>query len=230
MARSAARCGVLGRARYACLSALLRHREVFDRHRSVLRPGVGRRPHEGNLQGPDAAGKPQQESRQIGRLRPYLGIDESGGGPWPRTSHIYKPRTGKPGLTMEFGLTQWTGLSTIKVTLSKTGGSFSGTVEGQEHRYAFVHQGDVQVLTGSRSGQRRRPQYPSPGLVAACLALGISLGGVSWAATSLPKNSVGTQQLKANAVTTKKIKNASLLAADFKPGQLPSGPAGPTDW
>jgi hypothetical protein len=32
---------------------------------------------------------------------------------------------------------------------------------------------------------------------------------------------VGTAQLKANAVISSKVKNHSLLAADFKPGQLP---------
>lgn len=42
----------------------------------------------------------------------------------------------------------------------------------------------------------------------------------------LPKNSVGSAQLKTNAVTGLKVKNGSLQAADFKPGQLPAGPQG----
>ena len=42
----------------------------------------------------------------------------------------------------------------------------------------------------------------------------------------LAKSSVGTAQLKKNAVTSVKVKNGSLLAADFKAGQLPSGPKG----
>jgi hypothetical protein len=42
----------------------------------------------------------------------------------------------------------------------------------------------------------------------------------------LGKNSVGTTQLKKNAVTTAKVKNRSLLAVDFKAGQLPAGPKG----
>jgi hypothetical protein len=41
------------------------------------------------------------------------------------------------------------------------------------------------------------------------------------------KNSVGTAQLKKNAVTGPKVKNGSLTAADFKPGALQPGPAGP---
>jgi hypothetical protein len=53
----------------------------------------------------------------------------------------------------------------------------------------------------------------------------------------LPKNSVGTKQLKRNAVKPSKLApnavrsghvlNGSLLAADFKSGQLPQGPQGP---
>lgn len=43
----------------------------------------------------------------------------------------------------------------------------------------------------------------------------------------IPAKSVGPVQLKANAVTSAKVKNGSLLAVDFKQGQLPAGPAGP---
>jgi hypothetical protein len=68
---------------------------------------------------------------------------------------------------------------------------------------------------------------PSPAIVIACVALLLALGGVSWAATALPRNSVGTAQLKNNAVTSSKVKNHSLLRADFKSGQVPRGPAGP---
>ena len=42
----------------------------------------------------------------------------------------------------------------------------------------------------------------------------------------VPNNSVGTTQIKKNAVTGLKVKNGSLLAADFKAGQLPAGPKG----
>ncbi|MDH5333777.1 MAG: hypothetical protein OEW65_07840 [Thermoleophilia bacterium] len=79
---------------------------------------------------------------------------------------------------------------------------------------------------------------PSPAMVVACLALLVALGGTSLATVSavLPKNSVGTPQLKKGAVgtaklkngavTSAKVKNGSLLAVDFKPGQLPGGSAG----
>jgi hypothetical protein len=65
-------------------------------------------------------------------------------------------------------------------------------------------------------------------MVIACLALGVALSGTSYAKIlALPVNSVGTPQLKANAVISSKVKNRSLLAVDFKTGQLPAGAPGP---
>lgn len=58
------------------------------------------------------------------------------------------------------------------------------------------------------------------------VALFIVLGGVSYAAVALPANSVGPRQLKKNAVDGSKVKDGSLLAGDFKAGQLPVGPKG----
>jgi hypothetical protein len=78
---------------------------------------------------------------------------------------------------------------------------------------------------------------PSPSTVVASLALFVALGGTGYAVTSLPVGSVGTAQLKANAVVSSKVLNGSLLAVDFKKGQLragsrgatgPAGPAGRT--
>jgi hypothetical protein len=66
----------------------------------------------------------------------------------------------------------------------------------------------------------------SPATVIAMIALAVALGGTSYAAVVLPKNSVGTKQLKKNAVTSAKVKNRSLLKVDFKAGQLPAGPRG----
>ena len=73
--------------------------------------------------------------------------------------------------------------------------------------------------------------------VTATLALIVALGGTSYAAISLPANSVGSKQLKKRAVTNSKlrpnavtsatVRNGSLRAKDFKAGQLPAGPAGP---
>lgn len=73
-----------------------------------------------------------------------------------------------------------------------------------------------------------RLRLPSPALVVACLALAISLSGAAYAvSTALPRNSVGTLQLKNNAVNSAKVKNATLRVADFAPGQIPAGPQGP---
>ena len=73
---------------------------------------------------------------------------------------------------------------------------------------------------------RLRP--PSPAMVVACLALAISLSGAAYAvSTALPRNSVGTVQLKNSAVNSAKVRNATLRAADFAPGQIPRGAQGP---
>jgi hypothetical protein len=74
--------------------------------------------------------------------------------------------------------------------------------------------------------------------VMATIALFVALGGSSYAAIALSNNSVkskhiGKGQVKRsdvgkNAVTSAKVKNLSLLAEDFKAGQLPTGPQGPT--
>jgi hypothetical protein len=53
--------------------------------------------------------------------------------------------------------------------------------------------------------------------VIASLALFAALGGSSYAALALPDNSV----------TSKQVKNHTLLVADFKSGQIPAGPRGP---
>jgi hypothetical protein len=65
------------------------------------------------------------------------------------------------------------------------------------------------------------------GNVAATFAVFLALGGGAYAAVALPKNSVGTKQLKTNAVTSGKVLDGSLVAADFKPGQIDTGPQGP---
>ena len=58
---------------------------------------------------------------------------------------------------------------------------------------------------------RARIPRPSPAIVIACLALAVALSGTGYAALKIPVRSVGTTQLKDNAVTTKKVANNSLL-------------------
>ena len=60
------------------------------------------------------------------------------------------------------------------------------------------------------------------------IAVFVALGGGAYA-VSVPRNSVGPTQLKANAVTAAKVKNRSLLASDFKRGQLILGTAARAD-
>lgn len=64
--------------------------------------------------------------------------------------------------------------------------------------------------------------------VMASFAVFLALGGVSYAATQLPKDSVGAKQLQKNAVTSVKVKDGSLKASDFKAGALPAGHIGPS--
>lgn len=61
---------------------------------------------------------------------------------------------------------------------------------------------------------------PSPALVVACIALAVSLGGVGYAAVSLPRGSVGTPQLKANAVTGAKVRKDTLTGLDVNEATL----------
>lgn len=60
-------------------------------------------------------------------------------------------------------------------------------------------------------------RFPKPGTALGFLALFVALSGGAYAAISLPKNSV----------TTKQVKDRSLLARDFKRGQIPRGARGP---
>jgi hypothetical protein len=65
-------------------------------------------------------------------------------------------------------------------------------------------------------------------MVVAMLALVFALTGTGIAAVAaLPRNSVGTRQLRNGAVVSSKVRNHSLLARDFRRGQLPRGPVGP---
>jgi hypothetical protein len=65
--------------------------------------------------------------------------------------------------------------------------------------------------------RRIRRLAPSPAMVVACLALALGLAGTGYAVLRLPPNSV----------TTVQVKDFSLLARDFKRGQLPAGKQGP---
>jgi len=59
--------------------------------------------------------------------------------------------------------------------------------------------------------------------VMATLAVFIALGGASYAALKLPKNSVGATQLKKNAVTAAKIKKNGITSAKIKKSAVTGG-------
>jgi hypothetical protein len=76
--------------------------------------------------------------------------------------------------------------------------------------------GSVDVTAGGRRMKRifGGTRYAN---VTATMALVVALGGTSYAAIKLP----------ANSVTSKQVKDRSLLKKDFKTGQLPAGKTGP---
>jgi hypothetical protein len=56
--------------------------------------------------------------------------------------------------------------------------------------------------------------------VMATVAVFLALGGAAYAAAKLPKNSVGTKQIKNSAVTAAKIKKGTITGAKVKSGSL----------
>jgi hypothetical protein len=78
-----------------------------------------------------------------------------------------------------------------------------------------------------RIPRRLRAVRPTPATVIAGIALLVAMGGTGYAAVSLPANSVGTAQLKNNAVISSKVKDHSLKKTDFAANQLPRGARGP---
>jgi len=85
--------------------------------------------------------------------------------------------------------------------------------------------------------RQRLLSRPSPALIVSIIALVVALAGTGYAASSLPRNSVGPGQIErgavhnsdlaSRAVTSSKVRDGSLLVKDFKAGQLPAGPPGP---
>jgi len=66
---------------------------------------------------------------------------------------------------------------------------------------------------------RRRP---SAALIVSCVALFISLGGASYAAITIPNNSVGAAQLKTNAVTNSKLDSNAVSYKKIAPNAVGS--------
>src|SRR3954454_18126167 len=73
--------------------------------------------------------------------------------------------------------------------------------------------------------KRFRPYRPSPAMAVALLSLVVAMGGTGYAAINLPKNRVGTKQLKRNAVVASKVKNDTLTGDDVNESRLGAVPA-----
>jgi hypothetical protein len=67
---------------------------------------------------------------------------------------------------------------------------------------------------------KRFRRVPSRSLAVAITALFVALGGTGYAAFSLPKNSVGTKQLKSRAVTGPKIAAGSVTGSKIANGTI----------
>lgn len=63
----------------------------------------------------------------------------------------------------------------------------------------------------------------TPSLVISVIALIVALGGVGYAAVKIPKNSVGTKQLKKKAVSTAKLKKGAVTTARLKKNAVSTG-------
>ena len=82
---------------------------------------------------------------------------------------------------------------------------------------------------------RRVRVVPSPAMAVALVALFVALGGTGYAVTRLPSNSVGTTQLRKNAVTSSRIRPRTIRLSDIstttrtslRGTQGPQGPTGP---
>jgi hypothetical protein len=82
-----------------------------------------------------------------------------------------------------------------------------------------------------------RRHCPSPAMTVALLALFVALGGTSYSAITLSKNSVRSKHIArgevkrsdihTDAINSSKVELFSLRASDFRPGQLPEGRQGP---
>jgi hypothetical protein len=63
--------------------------------------------------------------------------------------------------------------------------------------------------------------------VMSLIALFIALGGTGYAAVKIPRNSVGSAQIKTSGVGSSEVKNGALRRVDFRASDLPAGPQGP---
>jgi len=70
--------------------------------------------------------------------------------------------------------------------------------------------------------ERLRPRLTYANVMST-LAVFAVLGGTAYAATKLPRNSVGANQIKKGAVRSSEVKNGALRLSDFRRGDRPTG-------
>jgi hypothetical protein len=66
----------------------------------------------------------------------------------------------------------------------------------------------------------RRPPLPSPAFSLALLSLFVSLGGTTYAIATLPRDSVGTKQIRARAVTESELSNNAVISRKLANGAV----------
>lgn len=66
----------------------------------------------------------------------------------------------------------------------------------------------------------RRRALPSPAFCLALLALFVSLGGTTYALAALPRNSVGTEQIRNRAVTESELANSAVITRKLATGAV----------
>jgi len=82
----------------------------------------------------------------------------------------------------------------------------------------------VHTVTRSPNDMTRRISLPTPSMAVACLALGVALGGTSYAAVKIPPDSVGRSAIREGAIGTAQIRDGSIAKKDLKKGVIPPRP------
>lgn len=70
---------------------------------------------------------------------------------------------------------------------------------------------------------KKRLGLPGPAFVISLVALFVALGGTGYAALRLPRNSVGTIQIRNGAVIAPKIRNGTIVGAKLRNGTVTAG-------
>ncbi len=127
----------------------------------------------------------------------------------------------------------WLRVPTLLCPEPPTGGSNRTATKRNRGSEEFSRRAQKRRFVQPRLGGKQmrhvfQQRRLSPAMIVACIALTVALGETSYAAVSrlVPRDSVGTSQLRNDAVTSKKVRDFSLRAWDFRRNALPRGPQG----